>query len=129
MDLFSRTAGAVMRSLTMRALLSWERIDSGVANDPVSSALLAYPYSLYEEQRTKDPVHRMRLQDVWVLSGYADVDFVLRDHRRFGNTGREFGYILQVSMLDLSTRRLVDWCPTSLHRGRYPRWSRESGTR
>jgi cytochrome P450 len=43
----------------------------------------------------------MRLQDAWVLTDYADVDMVLRDNRRFGNGGRDFGYIPQVSMLDL----------------------------
>ena len=43
----------------------------------------------------------MRLVDAWLLTDYADVDMVLRDSRRFGNAGREFGYIPQVSMLDL----------------------------
>ena len=85
----------------MRALLAWERIESGVAYNPLSPALRADPYSVYEELRRKDPVHRMRLQDAWVLTDYADVDMVLRDSRRFGNTGRDFGYIPQVSMLDL----------------------------
>ena len=85
----------------MRALLAWERIESGVAYNPLSPALRADPYSVYEELRRKDPVHRMRLQEAWVLTDYADVDMVLRDSRRFGNTGRDFGYIPQVSMLDL----------------------------
>ena len=89
------------RPLAMRALLAWERIESGVAYNPLSPALRADPYSVYEELRRKDPVHRMRLQDAWVLTDYADVDMVLRDSRRFGNTGRDFGYIPQVSMLDL----------------------------
>ena len=93
--------GAMVRPLAMRALLAWERIESGVAYNPLSPALRADPYSVYEELRRKDPVHRMRLQDAWVLTDYADVDMVLRDSRRFGNTGRDFGYIPQVSMLDL----------------------------
>lgn len=101
MSLASRTLEAVVRPLAMKALLSWERIESGVAYNPLSSALRADPYATYEELRRKDPVHRMRLQDGWVLTDYADVDMVLRDSRRFGNAGRDFGYIPQISMLDL----------------------------
>ena len=101
MSLASRALEAVVRPLAMKALLSWERIESGVAYNPLSPALRANPYATYEELRRKDPVHRMRLQDGWVLTDYADVDMVLRDSRRFGNAGRDFGYIPQVSMLDL----------------------------
>ena len=88
-------------ALAMHALLARERLESGVAYNPLSPALRADPYLFYEELRRKDPVHRMRLQDAWVLTDYADVDMVLRDNRRFGNAGRDFGYIPQVSMLDL----------------------------
>ena len=90
-----------MRPVAMRALLAWERVESGVAYNPLSQELRANPYPFYEELRRKDPVHRMRLQHAWVLTDYADVDMVLRDNRRFGNAGRDFGYIPQVSMLDL----------------------------
>ena len=101
MNLLSGVLSRMARPLAMRALLTWERLESGVAYNPLSPALRADPYSVYEELRRKDPVHRMRLQDAWVLTDYADVDMVLRDSRRFGNAGREFGYIPQVSMLDL----------------------------
>ena len=113
MNLLSKALDTTVRPLAMRALLAWERIESGVAYNPLSPALRANPYPLYEELRRKDPVHRMRLQDAWVLTDYADVDMVLRDTRRFGNEGRDFGYIPQVSMLDLDPpehtkiRRLV----------------------
>ena len=53
--------GAMVRPLAMRALLAWERIESGVTYNPLSPALRANPYSVYEELRRKDPVHRMRL--------------------------------------------------------------------
>ena len=108
-----KVLGPMARPLVMRVLLAWERAESGVAYNPLSPALRANPYSVYEELRQKDPVHRTRLQDAWVLTDYADVDMVLRDHRRFGNAGREFAYIPQVSMLDLDPpehtriRRLV----------------------
>ena len=101
MNLLSRVLGTMARPLAMHALLARERLESGVAYNPLSPALRADPYLFYEELRRKDPVHRMRLQDAWVLTDYADVDMVLRDNRRFGNAGRDFGYIPQVSMLDL----------------------------
>ena len=101
MNPFSKALNAAVRPLAMRALLAWERIESGVAYNPLSPELRANPYAHYEKLRLKDPVHRMRLQDAWVLTDYADVDTVLRDSRQFGNSGREFGYIPQVSMLDL----------------------------
>ncbi len=101
MSLFRKIQDSLVRPLAMRALLTLERIESGVAYNPLSPALRADPYPVYEALRRKDPVHRMRLQDAWVLTDYADVDMVLRDSRRFGNAGREFGYIPQVSMLDL----------------------------
>ena len=100
-NLLSRVLATAVRPLAMRALLMWERMEAGVAYNPLSPSLRANPYSVYEELRRKDPVHRMRLVDAWLLTDYADVDMVLRDTRRFGNAGREFGYIPQVSMLDL----------------------------
>ena len=93
MNLLSKALGTTVRPLVMRALLDWERMESGVAYNPLPPALRANPYPAYEELRRKAPVHRMRLQDAWALTDYADVDMVLRDNRRFGNAGREFGYI------------------------------------
>ncbi|MDE2779230.1 MAG: cytochrome P450 [Chloroflexota bacterium] len=90
-----------VKPLAMKSLLAWERLESGVAYNPLSAQLRAHPYPLYEELRRKDPVHRMRLIDSWVLTNYEDIDLVLRDHRRFGNEGRDFGYIPYISMLDL----------------------------
>ena len=101
MNPLPKALGTMARPMAIRALLAWERMESGVAYNPLSPALRADPYSFYEELRRKDPVHRMRLQDAWALTDYADVDMVLRDNRRFGNGGRDFGYIPQVSMLDL----------------------------
>ena len=90
-----------LKPVAMKSLLTWERLESGVAFNPLSPQLRANPYPLYDELRRKDPVHRMRLLDAWVLTNYEDVDLVLRDHRRFGNEGRDFGYIPYISMLDL----------------------------
>lgn len=99
MKSFSEVLAAIYRPLAMRALLAWERIESGVAYNPLSAKLRANPYPIYEELRRKDPVHRMRLRNAWLLTNYADMDMVLRDSRRFRNAGRQFGYIDQVSLL------------------------------
>jgi cytochrome P450 len=98
---FTSAVGRLLRPAAIRALLAWERLESGVVYNPLAARLRADPYPFYAELRSKDPVHRMRLQDAWALTDHADIDMVLRDNRRFGNAGRDFGYIPQVSMLDL----------------------------
>ncbi len=85
----------------MRVLMARERFESGVDFNPLSSELRADPLPQYEKLRSKDPVHRMRLIDGWILTRYEDIDMVLRDHRRFGNLGRDYGYLPYISMLDL----------------------------
>ena len=91
----------MVKPLAMRVLLAWERLESGVDFNPLSSELRANPLPQYEKLRRKDPVHRMRISDGWILTRYEDIDMVLRDHRRFGNLGRDFGYLPYISMLDL----------------------------
>ncbi len=72
-----------LRPTVIGALLAWERMESGVSYDPTSDSIRNYPYDTYDRMREKDPVHRMRMLDAWVLTRYEDVDMVLRDHRRF----------------------------------------------
>ncbi len=85
MNVVSRTLRRVMKPAAMRALLAWERIESGVSYDPTSSKIKANPYEKYRKLRALDPVHRLRLIDGWVLTEYDHVNAVLRDHRRFSN--------------------------------------------
>ena len=85
----------------MWTLLTWERLESGVAYNPADSDFKANPYPVYADVRQRDPVHRMRLIDAWLLARYADVDRMLRDHRRFSNDQRNLGYTDYVSMLDM----------------------------
>jgi len=89
-----------IRSAAVRALLAWERMESGVCYDPFSRATRAYPYDLYEELRAKDPVHRLRTIDAWLLTEYEHVDRVLRDHSRFIRGERNEAEAI-VSLLDL----------------------------
>ena len=87
------------KSLAISALLAWERAESGVSYNPVSRKIRTYPYDRYDEIRSKDPVHRLRMIDAWVLTRYEDVDTVLRDNKRFSHSS---GYYTEYkSFLDL----------------------------
>ncbi len=93
MALIPRTLKRALRPVLSPALLAWERMESGVSYDPTSGSILSDPYETYDRLRTKDPVHRMRLINGWVLTRYEDVDMVLRDHRRFSkDDGQEDEY-------------------------------------
>ena len=83
MAMVPRKVRRALRPVLAPALLAWERMESGVSYDPTSAAILSDPYGTYDSLRAKDPIHRMRLIDAWVLTRYEDVDMVLRDHRRF----------------------------------------------
>jgi len=95
------TTGSVLRPLVIQSLLAWEHLESGVGYNPTSREVQRDPYPTYERLRRKDPVHRMRLVDAWVITQHADIDAMLRDSRRFSNGGREYGYVNYVSMLDM----------------------------
>ena len=93
MAIVPRTVRRALSPVLSPALLAWERIESGVSYDPTSSEILNNPYDTYDRLRAKDPVHRMRLINGWVLTRYEDVDMALRDHRRFSkNDGQEDEY-------------------------------------
>ena len=66
-----------------------ERWRTGVAYNPLAAHVARNPYPFYERLRTRDPVHRSRLMDMWVFSRHADVDAVLRDFRRFSSDQRK----------------------------------------
>ena len=83
MAIIARSVRRALKPVLSPALLVWERLESGVSYDPTSSGILSDPYHTYHQLRSRDPVHRMRLLNAWVLTRYEDVDMVLRDHRRF----------------------------------------------
>lgn len=84
----NRTIRALMRTILVQLPLARERLETGVAYNPVSPELHANPYPIYRKLRNKSPVHRSRLIDGWVLTRYQDVDAVLRDYKRFSNDDR-----------------------------------------
>lgn len=79
---------SLIRPLAIRAMVLHEWWQSGVTYNPLSPRVYNNPYPTYAALRAKDPVHWSPLMDSWVLSRYADVDAVLRDHKRFSNDGR-----------------------------------------
>ena len=66
-----------------------ERWQSGVAYNPLSARMVRDPYPVYAALRARAPVHRSRLLKAWVFTRHADVDAILRDHRRFVNDPRK----------------------------------------
>lgn len=103
-DLIPRPVIEIIRPVAKRALLTREWLESGVVFDLTSKDVLANPYPTYQRLRERDPVHRMRLVNAWVLTRYEDVQAVLQDHHRFSNQEAGAGdreYTKDCSMLDL----------------------------
>ena len=81
----SNTLAAAIKSVYIHARLAEERLRSGVAWWPLAPAFMADPYPAYRKLRDRDPVHYSILTRQFVVSRYADVDRILRDHRNFSN--------------------------------------------
>ena len=78
-----------LRSTAVDLLLLPERRRSGFAYNPLAPRTAQDPYPAYAELRTRAPVHRNRLLQGWVFARHADVNAILRDHRRFGSDPRK----------------------------------------
>ena len=99
MGLLPQAIQNLVRPVAIQAMLARERLESGVSYNLVSARTREYPYDKYEELRRKDPVHRLRMINAWVLTEYEDVNEILRDHQRFG---RDYGGDSEYkSLLDL----------------------------
>ena len=110
MPRFPKAVRRALRPAVMRALLAWERLESGVSYNPTSKKIKADPYDTYERIRARDPVHRLRLLNAWVLTRYEDVDAVLRDYRRFTRDqggGAEYRSLLDMDPPDHTRLRSV----------------------
>jgi cytochrome P450 len=79
----------VLRPIVLQVLQARERWQSGVVYNPLAPRVYHNPYPTYAALRAKDPVHWGLLVDAWVCSRYADVDAILRDHKRFSNDPRK----------------------------------------
>ncbi len=78
-----------IRSVVVGAMLARERWQSGVVYNPLSRQTAQDPYPVYAALRERDPVHRSGLMNAWLFTRHADIDTILRDHRRFGNDPRK----------------------------------------
>ena len=74
--------------IQLHVALAWEKFENGIAIDPFSPGLRINPYPKYLALRERSPVHYSRVTKTWVLTRHADVDAVLRDHKRFSNDDR-----------------------------------------
>ena len=76
---------AAAKSVYIHARLAEERLRSGVAWWPLAREFIDDPYPVYRNLRDRDPVHYSILTRQVVVSRFADVDRILRDHRNFSN--------------------------------------------
>ena len=76
---------AAAKSIYIHARLAEERLRSGVAWWPLAREFIDDPYPVYRKLRERDPIHYSILTQQVVISRYADVDRILRDHRSFSN--------------------------------------------
>lgn len=73
-------------------LLARELLECGAAFNPLDPQYHSNPYPRYRRLRERDPVHRSRLADGWVLSRYEDVNAMLRDSRFSADDRKSAGY-------------------------------------
>ena len=94
----------LLRQLAMQVLLARKqaRIGGRLQSNPVSDEVATEPYAVYPRLRDKDPIHRMRLVDAWVLTGYRDADAMQRDHDLFGAEYRRFHATGLTTLLDIA---------------------------
>ena len=83
-----RSARPLLRPALIWLLSRRERRRSGVVFNPLAPAYFQDPYPHYRALRERDPVHWSLLTRSWVLSRSAEIDAVLRDHRRFSSDDR-----------------------------------------
>ncbi|MGE3537453.1 MAG: cytochrome P450 [Candidatus Tectimicrobiota bacterium] len=79
---------SLIRPIAIQAMLAYEWWRSGVTYNPLAPRVYLDPYPTYTALRERDPVHWSPLMDAWVLTRYAHVDMVLRDHKRFSSDPR-----------------------------------------
>lgn len=68
-------------AIDMGAKLAVERLETGVVFNPTRREMHEDPHPFYKTLRERDPVHRSRPADGYVLSRYRDVQAVLGDRR------------------------------------------------
>jgi cytochrome P450 len=72
---------SAVQTVAVTGLTTLERLQTGVAYNPLTKGYLEDPYPLYRKIQSRDPVHRSRLVSGWVLTRYADINEALTDSR------------------------------------------------
>jgi hypothetical protein len=73
------TLDSALEALRAVAWMAVERVETGIVFNPMRREMRANPHPYYRALREKDPFHRSRPADGWILSRYADVEAVLGD--------------------------------------------------
>ena len=71
----------VVQTTAVTAFTTLERLQTGVAYNPLAKEYLEDPYDQYRKLQSRDPVHRSRLFGGWILTRYADINEALTDSR------------------------------------------------
>jgi cytochrome P450 len=75
------------QSVAIRALTTIERVQTGVAFNPLTPEFRDDPYPCYRRLREIDPIHRSKLFGGSIVTRYRDIEAILRDPR-FGSDDR-----------------------------------------
>ncbi len=86
MGLLHRLDSALF-AVDMAARMLTERLETGIVFNPLRKGMRIDPHPFYRALRERDPIHRSRPADGWVISRYADVLAVLGD-RSFSSDER-----------------------------------------
>jgi hypothetical protein len=70
-----------VQAVAVRSLTTIERVQTGVAFNPLEPGFRDDPYSVYRRLREKDPIHRSRLFGGSLVTRYRDIEAILRDPR------------------------------------------------
>ena len=81
-----------IQQVALRAILAVERVQTGATFYPVGDAFAANPYATYANLRSKDPIHRSKLINGWVLTRHRDISAVLKDPRFLADERKQNGY-------------------------------------
>ncbi len=67
--------------VAVKALTAVERVQTGVAFNPLERGFRDDPYKHYRRLREKDPIHRSRLLGGSIVTRYRDIEAIVRDPR------------------------------------------------
>ena len=82
-----QTIKTAFQTVAIKALTTIERVQTGVAFNPLTPEFREDPYRCYRQLLEKDPIHRSKLLGGSIVTRYRDIEAILRDPR-FGSDDR-----------------------------------------